>query len=410
MKKYLKFTLILFLCLNTLLNAQTKSSTIDSSMVRFFGWMAFKTYSKKENPRLIYLLKGSDTIKVYNDKEDYSDGGIKGGFHWRAFIYDSVKITDNLILCFKKTSSSETGDVFLYNHLKTKKLVKFTETVHSYTCNILPYYYKFISSYYKTVTTNEKVQTNANQQINTHIKTGNVIAKLLYGEKKNIPLINNKVYLMDSKGDTLKTTKTNEFGDFEFLKVNILDANIIVGNNEEIKNEKEIYLAEQNGTIISTLKKTVTGFSYRLLEVDITRLNEIETEEVDIKMAAFTKSTEQTITVTENIYYSNNEYKITPDISKILDITVNNLIKNNTYKLEIYSHTDSRGDDAANLELSNRRANAVLDYLASKGINRQRLTAKGMGETNIINRCGNGISCSEKEHELNRRTEFKFTK
>ena len=59
----------------------------------------------------------------------------------------------------------------------------------------------------------------------------------------------------------------------------------------------------------------------------LTRLNELEIEEVDVKMTAFTNSTEKTITVTENIYYPNNEYKITPDISETLDITVNNLNK-----------------------------------------------------------------------------------
>lgn len=385
-----------------MLNAQTKTSTIDSSIVRLNGWITFKKYTKNEKPRIFYLLKGNDTLKTYNDKGNYSDEGIRAGMRWRSFYFDSVKITDNLVLCFKK-NSAETGDVFLYNPLSTKKLSNFVETTTTYTCSLLPYYYKFISQYvYKTTTSVSKREANT--------KTENIIAKLLYGEKKNIPLANNKVYLTDAKGDTIKTTKTNEFGDFEFMKVNIHNANIVVGNNEEIKNEKEIYLAKQNGTIISTLKKTASGFSYRLLEVDITRLNELEIEEVDVKMTAFTNSTEKTITVTENIYYPNNEYKITPDISETLDITVNNLNKNNTYKLEIYSHTDSRGDDAANLELSNRRANAVLDYLVSKGIDRQRLKAKGMGETNIMNRCGNGISCSEKEHELNRRTEFKFIK
>lgn len=384
-----------------MLNAQSKTIKIDSSIVLFHGWVTFKTYSKKEYPRSIYLLNGSDTLKIFNDQGKYSNanGIISGGFRWRIFHFDSIKTSKNLVLYIKKRSIAETGDVFLYNERKTKKLTKFTETKDAYTLSILPYYYKFIAEYdYNTISSN------------TQSKTENISAKLLYGAKKNIPLANSNVFLTDEKGDTIKTTKTNEFGDFEFMKVQTHNANIVVGNNEEIKNEKEIYLAKQNGTIILTIKKTTSGFSYRLLEVDITRLNEPEIEEVDFKMTAFTTSTEKTITVTENIYYLNNEYKITSDISKILDVTINNLNKNNTYKLEIYSHTDSRGDDAANLELSINRAKAVLEYLVSKGIDRKRLTAKGMGETNIMNGCCNGVSCSEKEHELNRRTEFKFIK
>ncbi|HRD40691.1 MAG TPA: OmpA family protein, partial [Bacteroidia bacterium] len=79
-------------------------------------------------------------------------------------------------------------------------------------------------------------------------------------------------------------------------------------------------------------------------------------------------------------------------------------------KLEVISHTDSRGDDASNLALSEKRSKAVVDYLASKGIDNSRLTPTGKGEAQIKNRCLNGVECSDKEHELNRRTEFNFLK
>ena len=387
---------------NLVLTSQTKTTSIDSSIVKLHVWITFKNYAKKETPRVIYLLKGNDTIAKHNDLNDYSDGGIRNGYYWRSFWVDSLKLSDDLAFYIKKRTKSETGEVFLFNSKSTKKLAQFTESSDGYKCSVIPYYYKFITTNYF----NTKITT----PIPINSKIDNIVAKLLYGEKKNIPLSNTKVFLVSTNGDTIRTTETDEFGDFEFMKVNTQNTNIAVFNNDKIKNEKEIYLAKQNGTIISTLRKTSNGFAYRLLDVDITRLNELETEDEDLKMSSFKNSTEKTITVSENIYYSNNEYKITPDISKILDVTVNNLAKNNTYKLEIYSHTDSRGDDAANLELSIKRANAVLDYLASKGIDRKRLTAKGMGETTIINRCGNGVSCSEKEHELNRRTEFKFIK
>ena len=78
--------------------------------------------------------------------------------------------------------------------------------------------------------------------------------------------------------------------------------------------------------------------------------------------------------------------------------------------LEVISHTDALGDDASNLKLSQSRSNTVIDYLVGKGIGRQRLKAIGKGETEIRNRCLNGIECSDKEHEYNRRTEFKFIK
>jgi len=75
--------------------------------------------------------------------------------------------------------------------------------------------------------------------------------------------------------------------------------------------------------------------------------------------------------------------------------------------VELASHTDSRGSDSFNMDLSNRRANSVRTYLISKGINPNQLIAKGYGETRLKNRCSNGVKCSEQEHLVNRRTEFR---
>ena len=254
MKKYLKFTFILFLCLNTILNAQTKTSTIDSSIVKLHAWITFKNYAKKEKPREIYLLKGSDTIAKHNDLNDYSDGGIRNGYYWRSFWVDSLKLSDDLAFYIKKRTKSETGEVFLFNSKSTKKLAQFTESSDGYKCSVIPYYYKFITINYF----NTKIAT----PIPINNKIDNIVAKLLYGEKKNIPLSNTKVFLVSTNGDTIRTTETNEFGDFEFMQINIQNTNIAVINNDKIKNEKEIYLAKQNGTIISTLRKTTNGFTY----------------------------------------------------------------------------------------------------------------------------------------------------
>lgn len=81
--------------------------------------------------------------------------------------------------------------------------------------------------------------------------------------------------------------------------------------------------------------------------------------------------------------------------------------QNPTLKIELSSHTDSRGNDDYNLKLSQRRADAAVAYIVSKGINRNRLEAKGYGETRLVNNCGNGVECSEEQHQENRRTEIK---
>lgn len=78
-------------------------------------------------------------------------------------------------------------------------------------------------------------------------------------------------------------------------------------------------------------------------------------------------------------------------------------------KLDIRSHTDSRDTAAKNMVLSDKRAQSTKSWLVQKGIDESRLTAKGYGETQLVNKCADGIKCSEKEHMKNRRSEFIIT-
>src|SRR5690606_29950880 len=107
----------------------------------------------------------------------------------------------------------------------------------------------------------------------------------------------------------------------------------------------------------------------------------------------------------ENIYYDFDKHNIRPDAAAILDELVRTLRDNPTLKIELSSHTDSRGSDAYNLSLSQRRAQSAVDYLVGRGIARERMVAKGYGETRLVNDCGNGVPCSREQHQANRRTE-----
>ena len=97
-------------------------------------------------------------------------------------------------------------------------------------------------------------------------------------------------------------------------------------------------------------------------------------------------------------------------IKKILDKVAAILAENSAIRLEVISHTDSQGDDKSNMELSEKRSLSVVTYLILIGVQQDRLTYKGKGETEIRNRCNNGIDCSDIEHGYNRRTEFRFYK
>lgn len=110
--------------------------------------------------------------------------------------------------------------------------------------------------------------------------------------------------------------------------------------------------------------------------------------------------------VLEDIYYDFDEYNIRPDAAVILDQLVRTLRDNPTLKIELSSHTDSRGSNRYNDTLSQNRANKAVEYIISRGIAANRLVAKGYGESRLINRCADGVKCSAAEHQANRRTEI----
>lgn len=112
----------------------------------------------------------------------------------------------------------------------------------------------------------------------------------------------------------------------------------------------------------------------------------------------------------ENIYYDFDKWNIRPDAALELDKLVQILKENPTIWIVLGSHTDSRGDDAYNQRLSQNRANSAVEYIINRGIDKNRITAKGYGETRLLNRCSNGVKCSIAEHQLNRRTEFTIVK
>lgn len=108
-----------------------------------------------------------------------------------------------------------------------------------------------------------------------------------------------------------------------------------------------------------------------------------------------------------NIHYDFDKDNIRPDASRILDTLVDILRQYPSMVIELSSHTDSRGTFDYNENLADRRARSAVAYLIGRGIERRRMIAKGYGESLLLNGCGDGVACSEAEHQENRRTEVK---
>ncbi len=111
--------------------------------------------------------------------------------------------------------------------------------------------------------------------------------------------------------------------------------------------------------------------------------------------------------VIPNIYYDYDKASLRAESMAVLDSLLLFFNRNKGLTVEIGSHTDSRGSDEYNATLSQARAESVVNYLISKGLEAGSLQAKGYGESNPVNGCINGLNCSEEEHQKNRRTTFR---
>ncbi|MEN8836308.1 MAG: OmpA family protein [Polaribacter sp.] len=111
-----------------------------------------------------------------------------------------------------------------------------------------------------------------------------------------------------------------------------------------------------------------------------------------------------------NVFFDLNKDTIRSDTALKLNELIQIMNDYPSIKVEIGSHSDSRGRDVYNLKLSNRRSVSIKNYIISKGISSERIIDKGYGETQLLNECSNGVKCEESKHQLNRRTEFKIIK
>jgi len=188
------------------------------------------------------------------------------------------------------------------------------------------------------------------------------------------------VELYDNEGNMVESIVANEFGEFNF-KVKCLSKYSIIGSKENFsKNKKELVTSNEY------------GFENTLL------LELIPNEFVNVG--------KELLVNINPIYFDLDKSNIRRDAELELEKVFDVMNKYPELILELRSHTDSRGSDTYNLKLSERRANSSVEWLISKGITASRFTSKGYGETQLANKCTNGVKCSEEEHQLNRRTEF----
>lgn len=213
-----------------------------------------------------------------------------------------------------------------------------------------------------------------------------------------------------SKRDTIAKLTTNKYGDFN-AEIPDVEQDYLITVNEKNKSINFAVLATQTGKLVGKFKATEQGFEYKLLKLELQTLPDIAIEEdLEMKFTVKKINSANNFDITETLYYELGEKNLTSGSKLLIDKVKKVLDTYPEFKLIVVSHTDSQGDDASNLKLSLQRSETVILYLNSLGIKMDRLKAEGKGETEIRNRCANNVDCSDKEHEYNRRTEFKFYK
>ncbi len=200
------------------------------------------------------------------------------------------------------------------------------------------------------------------------------------------PIPGAKVTLFRPETGTLLTEVTNEEGSFKF--------EVRPNSIYKVKASKELYAPIEKEVRIEYSRNTKTALRLHLEAYS-------DSEEI----VTVNERNQLTQINLDKIYFDFDKANIRTDAAKTLDKLVEIMRKYPEMRVEIGSHTDSRGSDSYNQNLSERRAQATREYVISKGINYSRLIAKGYGETDPINKCEE-INCSEDQYDENRRSEF----
>ncbi|UGU16842.1 OmpA family protein [Sinomicrobium kalidii] len=197
------------------------------------------------------------------------------------------------------------------------------------------------------------------------------------------PLAGTQLTLYDENKKELKNFRTDASGNF--------CTEVVPYENYVLRSEKEEYQVHEE-------------FVARLDHKEKRELL-IELNREDIKVTTGDDLT--TKLGLKPIYFDFDKHSIR-EISKIeLGKVIEVMQQYPGIAIDVRSHTDSRGSDQYNMQLSENRARATMDYIINVGgIAPGRISGKGYGESQLVNDCSDGVKCSEEAHQLNRRSEF----
>lgn len=225
-----------------------------------------------------------------------------------------------------------------------------------------------------------------------------IAGQLLNGEN-NAPVANATIdFISNNKVEASTTTDAN--GNFK-QKINGTVSSNFTMEVKPIEQISELILVNTNGVEVSRMmSKGDNRFEFTFLNAMVNTLELMPQKDVDLIFTNDLKYLELTLN-----YNANSVEFMESDIA-VINKLIQFLKANPGKTVEVISHSDAVGDNAYNLELSIKRATYVKSYLENQLNGAATIEAKGKGESEIRNRCKDGVTCSDQEHSYNRRTEF----
>ena len=206
--------------------------------------------------------------------------------------------------------------------------------------------------------------------------------------KFNVPINQADIKVYDEFGDVINSVKTKEDGTYIVEVPCNSKIKVEASKPNHTKAEKELQTDKKHDL-------ETKDVNFELNNYDDLVKKEDNVEKVDINP----------------IYFDYDKWDITPQAAEELDKVVYIMKNFPAIVIKIESHTDSRGKDAYNMTLSENRAQSTYKYIMEHGIDASRIeSVKGYGESQLKNKCSNGVPCTEEEHALNRRSDFIIVK
>ena len=213
-----------------------------------------------------------------------------------------------------------------------------------------------------------------------------------------------KVNVLDSKGNIIGVAVTDKYGKFNYQKLPFEDEYLLrIMENDP---SYAIKILNSDDDLLGYLDKTdKNDFLYNSKKPLKTELIEIKEEKVSSTLNVIINDAYKPY-----INFDFGGYNLTGESEKNLDYLAEYLKSLKYLKLEISSHTDSKGSAEFNLRLSAQRGNKVKSYLVNRGVQGNRIVVKSFGESQLLNECSDDVECPPEKHAENRRVELNYTK